>query len=109
MFDNAPAVDLTAPDSVSGLSLVASSHAEGASEVTDTVSFTASSSGLLEPNFGQITLEGPVGTSLPGTGNCNYTVTDDRSLCLRVCRVKRCVVARDGHDDAAQQLHGQCG
>jgi hypothetical protein len=77
VFDNAPAVDLTAPDSVSGLSLVASSHAEGASEVTDTVSFTASSSGLLEPNFGQITLEGPVGTSLPGTGNCNYTVTDE--------------------------------
>ncbi len=76
IFATSPAVTLAAPQSVSGLSLVVSTTAQGASEVTDTIAFTASSNGALQPSFGAITLMGPSGTAFPGSANCGYSVTD---------------------------------
>jgi hypothetical protein len=62
------------PGSVSGVSVVLSTNAAGASEVDYTAAFTTSSTGALDPSSGTITLSTSGTTSF--ASDCSYTVTD---------------------------------
>jgi hypothetical protein len=77
IFSTSPPITLAAAGSVSSLGVTPSTTAEGAHGVTDTITFTTSSNGVLEPNAGSITLEAATGTGFPSSGNCIYSLTDE--------------------------------